>query len=82
MLRVGGDPRRVRFVAVDNPHANELTIDILVAVAANEVRQIAERTRDGGFVKTPSPRTRCFAFANRNISVSSIPRLTLPVRIG
>jgi DNA invertase Pin-like site-specific DNA recombinase len=36
----------VRFVAVDNPHANELTIDILAAVAANEVRQIAERTRD------------------------------------
>lgn len=35
----------VRFVAVDNPHANELTIDILAAVAANEVRQIAERTR-------------------------------------
>ncbi|HEY0396093.1 MAG TPA: recombinase family protein [Candidatus Elarobacter sp.] len=37
----------VRFVAVDNPHANELTIDILAAVAANEVRQIGERTRAG-----------------------------------
>jgi DNA invertase Pin-like site-specific DNA recombinase len=37
---------RVRFVACDNPHANELTIDILVAVAANEARMISTRTRD------------------------------------
>lgn len=37
----------VRFVACDNPHANELTIDILAAVAANEVRQISIRTSDG-----------------------------------
>jgi DNA invertase Pin-like site-specific DNA recombinase len=37
---------RVKFVACDNPHANELTIDILVAVAANEARMIAARTRD------------------------------------
>jgi DNA invertase Pin-like site-specific DNA recombinase len=36
----------VRFVACDNPHANELTIDILAAVAANEVRQISIRTSD------------------------------------
>jgi DNA invertase Pin-like site-specific DNA recombinase len=35
----------VSFVACDNPHANELTIDILVAVAANEARVIRERTR-------------------------------------
>jgi DNA invertase Pin-like site-specific DNA recombinase len=38
--------RRVRFIACDNPHANELTIDILVAVAANEARLISQRTRD------------------------------------
>jgi hypothetical protein len=38
--------RRVKFVACDNPHANELTIDILVAVAANEARMISQRTRD------------------------------------
>jgi hypothetical protein len=30
---------RVQFVACDNPHANELTIDILVAVAADEGRR-------------------------------------------
>lgn len=36
----------VRFVACDNPFANELTIDILVAVAADEARRIATRTRE------------------------------------
>jgi DNA invertase Pin-like site-specific DNA recombinase len=36
----------VQFVACDNPHANELTIDILVAVAADEGRRISLRTRD------------------------------------
>jgi DNA invertase Pin-like site-specific DNA recombinase len=35
----------VRFRAVDNPHANEFTLDILVAVAANEARAISDRTR-------------------------------------
>lgn len=37
---------RVQFVACDNPHANELTIDILVAVAADEGRRISLRTKD------------------------------------
>jgi DNA invertase Pin-like site-specific DNA recombinase len=37
---------RVKFVACDNPHANELTIDILVAVAADEGRRISLRTRE------------------------------------
>lgn len=37
---------RVPFTACDNPHANELTIDILVAVAADEGRRISQRTRD------------------------------------
>jgi DNA invertase Pin-like site-specific DNA recombinase len=36
----------VQFVACDNPHANELTIDILVAVAADEGRRISTRTKD------------------------------------
>jgi DNA invertase Pin-like site-specific DNA recombinase len=36
---------RVKFVACDNPMANELTIDILVAVAADEARKISERTK-------------------------------------
>ena len=37
----------VSFRAVDNPQANELTLDILVAVAANEARQVSDRTRKG-----------------------------------
>jgi DNA invertase Pin-like site-specific DNA recombinase len=36
----------VPFTACDNPYANELTIDILVAVAANEARMISQRTKD------------------------------------
>jgi DNA invertase Pin-like site-specific DNA recombinase len=36
----------IKFVACDNPYANELTIDILVAVAANEARQISTRTKE------------------------------------
>ena len=35
----------VRFVAVDNPTANELTINILAAVAQEERRLISHRTR-------------------------------------
>jgi hypothetical protein len=34
----------VPFRAVDNPHANEFTLDILVAVAAQEARAISDRT--------------------------------------
>ncbi len=36
---------KVPFVALDNESANELTLDILVAVAADERRKISERTR-------------------------------------
>jgi DNA invertase Pin-like site-specific DNA recombinase len=36
----------VRFRACDNPHANEFTIDILTAVAAEEGRKISDRTHD------------------------------------
>lgn len=35
----------VDFVACDNPTANRMTIQILAAVAENEVRQISERTK-------------------------------------
>lgn len=36
---------RVDFVAVDNPNANTLTIQILAAVAEDEARRISERTK-------------------------------------
>lgn len=42
MLKQSG----VKFIACDNPHANEFTIDIMAAVAENEVREIGARTRN------------------------------------
>jgi DNA invertase Pin-like site-specific DNA recombinase len=36
----------VEFVACDNPRANELTIDLLAVVAANERRAISTRTKE------------------------------------
>ena len=36
----------VKFVACDNPHANKLTTDILVVVAAAEAVQISNRTKE------------------------------------
>jgi DNA invertase Pin-like site-specific DNA recombinase len=36
----------VEFVAVDNPHANKLTVHILAAVAEHEREMISQRTRD------------------------------------
>src|SRR4030088_1704163 len=36
----------VEFVAVDNPHANKLTIHILAAVAQHEREMIAQRTKE------------------------------------
>jgi DNA invertase Pin-like site-specific DNA recombinase len=35
----------VEFVAVDNPHANKLTIHVLAAVAEHEREAISERTK-------------------------------------
>jgi DNA invertase Pin-like site-specific DNA recombinase len=37
---------RIEFVAVDNPHANKLTVHILAAVAQHEREAISERTKD------------------------------------
>jgi len=36
----------IKFVAVDNPHANKLTVHILAAVAQHEREAISERTKD------------------------------------
>jgi DNA invertase Pin-like site-specific DNA recombinase len=36
----------VEFIAVDNPHANKLTVHILAAVAQHEREAIAQRTRE------------------------------------
>ncbi len=35
----------IRFIAVDNPSANELTVHILAAVAQSEAKAISERTK-------------------------------------
>ena len=35
----------VKFVAADNPQANELTVGILALVAQNEAKAISERTK-------------------------------------
>jgi DNA invertase Pin-like site-specific DNA recombinase len=35
----------VEFLAVDNPHANELTVHILAVVAEHEREMISERTK-------------------------------------
>ena len=35
----------VEFVAMDNPHANKLTVHILAAVAQHEREMISERTK-------------------------------------
>lgn len=41
----GGRIRQRRRVAVDNPHANKLTVHILAAVAQHEREMISERTK-------------------------------------
>lgn len=35
----------IRFIAIDNPSANELTVHILAAVAQSEAKAISERTK-------------------------------------
>jgi DNA invertase Pin-like site-specific DNA recombinase len=67
----------VEFVAVDNPHANKLTIHILAAVAEHEREAISERTKAalaaakarGKRLGTPAPRgpsSACVSPARRN----------------
>jgi DNA invertase Pin-like site-specific DNA recombinase len=43
----------VEFIAVDNPHANKLTVHILAAVAQHEREMIAQRTKDATSRQSP-----------------------------
>jgi DNA invertase Pin-like site-specific DNA recombinase len=49
----------VEFVAVDNPHANKLTIHILAAVAEHEREAISERTKAALAAAKARDRRRC-----------------------
>lgn len=42
---------KVKFKAVDNPHATELTIHILSAVAQDEAKRISKRIKDALAIK-------------------------------
>jgi DNA invertase Pin-like site-specific DNA recombinase len=53
----------VEFVAVDNPHANKLTIHILAAVAEHEREAISERTKAALTAAKARPRRRGGAHA-------------------
>jgi Resolvase, N terminal domain/Extensin-like protein C-terminus len=47
----------VEFIAVDNPHANKLTVHILAAVAQHEREMIGQRTRDALLTKRSTPQS-------------------------
>jgi DNA invertase Pin-like site-specific DNA recombinase len=52
----------VEFVAVDNPHANKLTVHILAAVAEHERGMISQRTKD----VLAAAKRRAYAWATRH----------------
>ena len=60
----------VEFVAVDNPHANKLTVHILAAVAEHERAMISERTK------------AALAAAKRRGKTLGNPRLAEAAQIG
>ena len=55
----------VEFIAVDNPHANKLTIHILAAVAQHEREMIAQRTKDA----LQAAKARGVVLGNRKLHV-------------
>ena len=61
---------KVEFVAVDNPHANRLTVHILAAVAEHERTMISERTK------------AALAAAKRRGATLGNPRLAKAAKIG
>jgi len=60
----------VEFVAVDNPHANKLTVHILAAVAQHEREMISERTK------------AALAAAKRRGQVLGNPNLAKAAKLG
>jgi DNA invertase Pin-like site-specific DNA recombinase len=62
----------VEFIAVDNPHANKLTVHILAVVAQHEREMIGQRTRDalqaakGAGQETRQPKARRGSQARRS----------------
>jgi DNA invertase Pin-like site-specific DNA recombinase len=78
----------VEFVAVDNPHANRLTIHILAAVAQHEREMIAQRTKDalraakakGTVLGNPNlKKARALAGASRRAAADRFARNVVPI---
>ena len=63
----------VKFVAVDNPHANELTVHLLAVMAEHEAKQISERTKAA--LKAAKARGVKLGAANPLIAAKGVPAL-------
>ena len=63
----------VKFVAVDNPHANELTVHLLAVMAEHEAKQISERTKAA--LKAAKARGVKLGAANPLIAAKVVPSL-------
>ena len=63
----------VKFVAVDNPHANELTVHLLAVMAEHEAKQISERTKAA--LKVAKARGVKLGAANPLIAAKGVPAL-------
>ena len=63
----------VKFVAVDNPHANELTVHLLAVMAEHEAKQISERTKAA--LKAAKARGVKLGASNPLIAAKGVPAL-------